>query len=92
LSRTAATGRGEANRRLAQEQGREFRLGVYYSTAKKRVQADYVLVGQAFWAFVGGHPDTQQQVFELLRGKGRAFSIRSIVANRTRALVAELKS
>lgn len=82
----------DANRQNAREHGVEFRLGVYYETAKRQKSEDDVLIGQAFWSFVGGAPDTQQLVFEKLRGRGRTFSLRSVVNERTQTLINEMHS
>ena len=81
----------EANRQMARNNGVEFRLGVYYETAKRQKPEDDVLIGEAFWSFVGGSPDTQQLVFDLLQGKGGVCSIRKIVEDQTHNLVRQLR-
>ncbi|MHA1730859.1 MAG: hypothetical protein ACTSU5_02900 [Promethearchaeota archaeon] len=68
-------------RGLAEGEGKQFRLCVYYDT-KGVVPADLkpvTLVGREFWTFVGGSEGTRDRVFDVVEGLGEEFSLRAVI-------------
>jgi len=78
-----------ALRERAVNQGKEFRLCVYYPTNAILQKHDYILVGRNFWSFVGGDINTESTVFELLKGISEDFSFFNLVQERTKVLLQE---
>jgi Type II restriction endonuclease EcoO109I len=74
------------SRKNALQQGKEFRLCIYYPT-KIINKENYILVGEEFWSFVGGDKSTQSEVFNLIRNTAQGFSFINLVKNRTEILL-----
>jgi hypothetical protein len=79
-------------RDVAVKEGKEFRLCIYYPTKsniKSNNKADYILIGEEFWSFVGGDIATESYIFNLIRNIARDFSFTTLVRTRTEELLEE---
>ncbi|RUT01114.1 hypothetical protein DSM106972_071200 [Dulcicalothrix desertica PCC 7102] len=72
----------------AAEHGKEFRLCIYYPT-KLTSKEPHILIGKEFWSFVGGHDNTQSEVFNLIRYTAKNFSFKDLIDSRTELLLEE---